>query len=278
MHELVTRELPVVGSDLSTEPRRLRLLLGDRADEAPHIVGDVTELEALDRAVDGHGITNLIHLAALLVPLVRANPPLGAQVNVTGAPSMSSRSRRDGSWPPSSTRRRSPPRARRARSGPPRHAYGVFKRANESTAYVYHAERRLASVGLRPHTVYGVGRDQGTTSAPTTAMLAAAPGGAAPFQVAADIAHAFIAASVASPIGASVHNLPGQTVEISDLISMLGRVAPSADIDCPGVSGRDRQRVVASLAPDLEMTPLQDGVRLMIERFGERLSCESPDW
>ena len=55
--------------------------------------------------------------------------------------------------------------------GPPSTLYGAFKRANEHTARVYFEENGIASVGLRPHTVYGIGRDQGVTSAPTTAML-----------------------------------------------------------------------------------------------------------
>ena len=61
-------------------------------------------------------------------------------------------------------------------SGQPGTLYGVYKRANEGTAHVYWADHGVASVGLRPHTVFGPGRDQGLTSAPTTAMLAAACG------------------------------------------------------------------------------------------------------
>ena len=50
--------------------------------------------------------------------------------------------------------------------GVPSTLYGVYKRANEGTATVFAAERGVPSVGLRPHTVYGVARDQGLTSAP----------------------------------------------------------------------------------------------------------------
>ena len=61
----------------------------------------------------------------------------------------------------------------------------------------------MPSVGLRPHTVYGPGRDQGLTSAPTAAMLAAAAGPAVPLpfggayqlQYAPDVAAAFVAAA-----------------------------------------------------------------------------------
>ena len=50
----------------------------------PRVNGDITDLAALERALDEHGVTNVIHLAALQVPHCRANPPLGAAVNVVG--------------------------------------------------------------------------------------------------------------------------------------------------------------------------------------------------
>ena len=43
--------------------------------------------------------------------------------------------------------------------GAPSTLYGVSKRANEGTASVFAAERDVPSVGLRPHTVYGVARE-----------------------------------------------------------------------------------------------------------------------
>ena len=44
--------------------------------------------------------------------------------------------------------------------------YGVYKQANEGTARVYWLENGLSSVGLRPMTVYGPGRDQGHDERP----------------------------------------------------------------------------------------------------------------
>ena len=58
----------------------------------------------------------------------------------------------------------------------PRNHYGVYKLANEGNARVYWLEDGVASVGLRPMTVYGVGRDQGMTSGPTKAIVAAVLG------------------------------------------------------------------------------------------------------
>src|SRR5205085_10990018 len=54
--------------------------------------------------------------------------------------------------------------------------YGAFKVCNELNARVYWLDRGLTSVGLRPWTVYGVGRDFGITSEPTRAIESAACG------------------------------------------------------------------------------------------------------
>ena len=38
--------------------------------------------------------------------------------------------------------------------------YGVFKIANEGTARLYYQEHKISSVGLRPLTCFGVGKEQ----------------------------------------------------------------------------------------------------------------------
>lgn len=54
--------------------------------------------------------------------------------------------------------------------------YGVYKLANEGTARIYWQDHGVASIGLRPNVVWGPGRDQGLTSPPSKALLAAALG------------------------------------------------------------------------------------------------------
>ena len=91
-------------------------------------------------------------------------------------------------------------------------------------------------MGLRPHTVYGPGRDQGLTSAPTAAMVAAAKGeaftipfgGALQFQYSADAGEAFVRASEAGAQGASVHNLDGPVVTVEEVIAAIEAAAPEA--------------------------------------------------
>ena len=54
--------------------------------------------------------------------------------------------------------------------------YGYFKCCNEGNARIYFQDHGLSSIGLRPWTVYGVGRDFGMTSEPTKAIKALALG------------------------------------------------------------------------------------------------------
>src|SRR4029077_7327839 len=54
----------------------------------------------------------------------------------------------------------------------PPHHYRVYKQANEGNPRIYWQDDGLSSIGVRPMTVYGVGRDQGMTSGPTKAIVA----------------------------------------------------------------------------------------------------------
>src|SRR5262245_40968588 len=143
VHELVRAGREVVTFDLSTEPRRRRLRLGDDVDAVPHVVGDITDGASLEHAIEGHDITHVIHLAALQVPFVRADPPLGARVNVVGTVNVfeAVRRRGEGMAPivyASSIGMFSPrdvdPVSGRLREDAEAHAgnhYGVYKAANE---------------------------------------------------------------------------------------------------------------------------------------------------
>jgi nucleoside-diphosphate-sugar epimerase len=85
LRKLLTDGAFVVGSDVATDSPRLGLVLGDA--HAARLVRaqiDVTDMAQIERALDEHEITMIIHLAALQVPFCRADPPLGAAVNVVG--------------------------------------------------------------------------------------------------------------------------------------------------------------------------------------------------
>src|SRR5436190_913782 len=82
------RNLPATGDrvwvyDLKEDPRRLRLVLPEsEVKKVEFVQGDVTDFNGLLAAIQTHAITHVIHLAGLQVPTCRADPMLGARVNV----------------------------------------------------------------------------------------------------------------------------------------------------------------------------------------------------
>lgn len=114
--------------------------------------------------------------------------------------------------------------------------YGVYKVANEDTAKVYWGEHRIPSIGFRPLSVYGPGRDFGLTADPTLAMKAAVLGrpfhvrwgGRSDFIYAEDVARAILAAVASTLDGARVYNLHGESVAVADVVWMIEEARPAA--------------------------------------------------
>ena len=207
------------------------------------------------RAFDEHGITNVIHLAALQVPFVPRRPAArraGERARhgqrLRGGEASAAWRRRlrlvDRRARRATARCR---RARRARSTASSSAR--TSRPQTSTS----RENGVASVGLRPHTVYGVGRDQGVTSAPTVAMLAAAAGraytipygGACQMQLARDVARAFVAASLPARSRARrCTTCPAAACAIAESSRRSAPAAIGFDDVAAAVPGGGRQRLV----------------------------------
>ncbi|MEX2300053.1 MAG: NAD-dependent epimerase/dehydratase family protein, partial [Bryobacterales bacterium] len=82
--ELLARQLPLVLFDRDSDLRRLDQLLPGRPRDLTVVTGDVTDVEALKRVIEEHQVSRVIHLAALQIPPCRANPLIGATVNVLG--------------------------------------------------------------------------------------------------------------------------------------------------------------------------------------------------
>src|SRR2546430_16964691 len=117
----------------------------------------------------------------MLLPLVQADPPRGAAVNVVGTTNVLEAAKRQGvagiAYASSAAVYGPGAGPRIADAGEPTTLYGVFKLANEGTAHVYFEDEGIGSAGLRPYVVYGPGRDQGLAADPTLAMEAACRGG-----------------------------------------------------------------------------------------------------
>jgi len=238
----------VVSFDLGDDPRRLRLLMTPQElDRVAFVRGDITDFSQVLRVMRDHDVTHVIHLAGLQVPFCRANPVLGAQVNVVGTVNIfeAARQRADQTQRvvyassiavyDADDARPGEPLPNDA-AGHPTTLYGVYKQANEGTARVYWRENGVSSVGLRPYIVFGPGRDQGLTAAPTKAMLAAAAGrpyhipygGRADYEYADDVARTFIACAVVPFTGAEVFHLPGAMLSMEEVVAAIESVLPEA--------------------------------------------------
>jgi nucleoside-diphosphate-sugar epimerase len=283
----------VVIFDKNSDARRLGLIMNEEEISRARVVtGDITEAGSLSPIIDSFGVTNIIHLAGLQVPTCRADPRLGAMVNVVGTINVFESARLAGEQVKNVTYASSAAvfgiveseHAMTERDEP--HAtthYGIFKRCNEGNARVYHLDHGVNSVGLRPLTVYGVGRDFGLTSDPTKAMKAAVVGrpfhirfgGRTDFQYVRDTADVFIRAAAGNLNGAHVFNLHGETVSIGAVIAEIERAWPKAkstitysDTPLAIPAEMDDAAIRATLGP-LPATPLAEGVRATIERFAE---------
>ncbi|KAA3611449.1 MAG: NAD-dependent epimerase/dehydratase family protein [Planctomycetota bacterium] len=276
--------------DLSTDHRRIAdLLEPDQMAQVRFFQGDITDNRTVHRVLEQSEATKVIHLAGLQVPFCKANPISGAMVNVVGtlnvfqaavkcgvtrvvyASSAAVYGRESGDHP-------------RSEQDPAEASthYGVFKRANEGNARVFYLDDGLDTVGLRPLTVYGVGRDQGLTSGPTSAMKAAVLGkpftvgfqGATDYQYVGDTAATFLLCADQAPSGAKIYNLHGDSVEVQEIVDLIQKHLPegqTADIRISGpelpVPPAMKDDALRGDLGELPRTSLSDGIRVTMARF-----------
>ncbi len=280
--QLVREGHTVVGLDLGSDRRRLELIMsGDEVAAVEFVEGDITDLASLERLMEARQIVHVVHLAAMLIPLAAADPPRGALVNVVGTVNVFEAAKRRGlagvAYASSAAvyARSDGVHVAEGADGHPASHYGVHKQANEGAARMYWRDDGLASIGLRPHIVYGAGRDQGLTAGPSLAMLAAARGevyeipfgGRAQFQYAADVAAQFIDAARTASTDAVVRNVGGPSEHVADVVAAIEDAVPES-------AGQItfKQDVLLPLPDDMESpqpqaTPLQQGALETIELF-----------
>jgi len=289
---LAAGERPVV-YDLGDDPWRMRMLVGTDAIRGVTMVrGDIADKDALIRVIGEHKVDRVIHLAAWQVPLCRQDPARGALVNVVGTANVfeAVKAHRDRvsrvvyfssgavfgppeHYGPGPVTDDSPPR--------PATHYGVYKVANEETARVYWEEHKIPSMGFRPLSVYGPGRDFGLTADPTLAMKAAVLGrpyqirwgGATDLIYADDVAQACIAASTSALDRARVYNLHGESARIADVVRMIEEAWPAArgklshvEQPIPFPGALDDPGYQRDLGPR-PRTGLRDGIRKTLDEF-----------
>lgn len=296
----ITRNLLARGErvwiyDLKEDPKRMRLIMDDaQIRKVVFVQGDVTDQARLRATLQQNQITHIVHLAGLQVPVCRANPILGAKVNVLGTLAVFEAVRQlEGQIQRfvyiSSAAVFGPPELYRSAQGQladdvpliPSTHYGVFKCCNEGNARIYFQDFGISSVGLRPWTVFGVGRDFGMTSEPTKAIKSLALkrayhityGGVQDMQYVDDVAKITVRCLEAPYQGAKSYNLRGHVVDLATLHRAMVEVEPSA---AKLITFGERQIAIAydlddsALQSDLGPMPrtsLTEGIRQTLEMF-----------
>src|SRR5260221_2051990 len=294
VRQLVREGEPVYAFDLNEDVHRLRLsMTDDEIARVGFIKGDITEAVQVNTALVDYKIDTILQLAALQVPFCRADPRRGARVNVEGTVNIFQWALETGIkrvtyassagtygnadiYPPGPLSNDAPLI--------PLTLYGVYKQADEALAKVYWQLDKVASIGVRPYTLYGPGRDQGMTSTPTVAMLSAAKGqdyhisfgGVGQYQYARDVANSVIHASRTNFEGAGCFNLGGSVAHMDDIVKYINAVVPDIKItyepkalNLPeSLDGGAFEAVVGKI----DWIPLDEGIRETITTFKSLLA------
>ncbi|WP_170480818.1 NAD-dependent epimerase/dehydratase family protein [Ruegeria arenilitoris] len=275
----------VVAFDLREDRRRLSLLIDDEAASCvTWEVGDISNQDQLYEICGRHNVTAVIHLAGLMIPFCKADPALGARVNVEGTINVLEVARRHGlkrlAYASSSAVHGMPP-------GGPTIAtlYGAYKLANEYTAEVYSLDWGVPSVGIRPNVVYGVGRDQGMTSEFSVGLAHSVIG--KPFRIsyggplswlyAGEAASAFIASVSKDGERAVVFDLNGTCMTVEEGLEILSSLDPAHEITTTGdmlpVPADLSDQPIRDYLGDYPSVKPAEGIRWTLEAF-RRLHSE----
>ena len=284
LRQLVAEGVPCVAFDLVADGRRLRQIAGaDVAASITYAQGDLTLDGDMERVMAEHAPTHIVHLAGLQVPFVAADPVLGALVNVAGTVRVLEAARHSGGTVRGLSYASSAAVYDPAGELRPRTLYGIYKRCNEETARHYAESLGVSSVGLRPWTVFGVGRDQGVTSAPTSAIQAVVRGESLRdpvHRLDGDAVHGRRRRGVhrgrpRAPGGVGVYDLPGVVLSVDEVIAGIEAAIPgsSGRITSTGaelpIAALTPGPSLLELVPDLAVTPFADAVAQTAARFAE---------
>ena len=290
---LIDEGVPFVIHDKTPENGILSQVIDpNKLAKVERVFADIAECGKVSELVNDHGITTIIHLAGLQVPTCRADPLLGARVNVLGTLNVFEAARVHADQVRSVVYASSAAVAGDVGdySGPilddtphvPRTHYGVFKSANEGNARVYYHDHGIRSVGLRPYTVYGVGREVGITSGPTKAIKAAVLGrqyeigfsGTSSFVFVEDLAEIFVAAGRVDKDGAFALNVRGIIDSVERYTELLAEVMPESQGQVSVSGGQlpiaydvEERGLAELLDGDVPQTPLREGIAKTAEHF-----------
>ena len=296
----------------SSNTEQLEIWLGDElreyvdAQKISFVKVDIGDKAALRDALREFAPTHLIHLGALQSPDCAAYPEKGVAVNLTGTMTLfqtvaelekplqrfvfassgavyGKRSMYPGNTVPES-----------AQLAPP-NLYGVWKVAGEHLAALFHEQTNIPTVSLRLNTTYGPGRDQGTTSAPTTVMKSLAIGasqgktiasrmpykGRENYHYVEDVGAHFAGVCMLPFSGCEAFNIKGKTIEVTEFLETIKEVSDELGISDFLDTGVDpaatpnlficdlQDSLIEQKFPGLPRTDIKEGVRKTLAKFVE---------
>ena len=290
---LLDRGADVLIYDQEPNPARLALITSPETAERVRVeTGRIEDTARVKSLVKDGGITHIVHLAAVLMPFCQAQPVAGAMINVIGTLNVFEAARDAGRdvrvvyasssavWGPGEAYEDK--NLSEDQPLKPATHYGIFKQANESNARVFHTLNGINSIGLRPWTVYGVGRDRGLTADPTIALKAVALQkpfqvrltGFMDFQYVEDVAETFVRCLLSDVTGAHVFNLAGDVMRIEDFIRLIPGSSPwitAAGPQVPVAYRMDASQLHAHVS-DIPKTSLEEGVAKTLDLYRRLLA------
>eukprot|EP00055_Hartaetosiga_balthica_P013359 m.68289 g.68289 ORF g.68289 m.68289 type:complete len:343 (+) comp8242_c0_seq1:62-1090(+) len=228
-----------------------QVLSSEQLDQLECHYADISDTKAIVELIEKAEPTSVIHLAGLQIPTCKANPVLGAQVNVIGTLNVFEGVKaycEKATIDPipvvyaSSAAVLGPESDYNETPVPDDHyhkpatIYGVYKLCGEGSARIYWNDHKIPSVGLRPLTCFGVGREFGLTSAPTKAIKATVLNrkykvtftGKTGFSYVRDIARIFIGCTRAKLTQAYAFNIRGVVATAEEFVEILKKTLPEA--------------------------------------------------
>lgn len=228
----------------------IKLWLGENLDPRIEFVTmDVSDYESVKTLTPQINPTHIIHLGGFQSPDCSANHLKGMEINVGGTMALFDVAEKlpqlkrlvfASSGAVYGKRLMYPDAtiAEEVRLTPPNH-YGIWKLAGEHLARFFHDNTGIPTVCLRLNTTYGLGRDKGMTSAPTSAIKAIALGAvknkvipfAMPYQglenyhYVEDVGEHFAICTLQSYEGYGYFNIKGKTIEVKQFLEIVRQQA-----------------------------------------------------
>ena len=262
---------------------RFDTVAGPPAEGAVDVRGDITQMPHLLEAIGEHGVTRIVHLAALLPPVTEERPHTGLLVNIQGAANVFEATR----W--AKIERvvyassiavygdQSHVGDRALTEGDPSQPYNVYgqtKAVNDFTAARYRERWGLDLRGIRICTVFGHGRTTGLTGMIGGLLISRTavglpveipvdPAEASSMIYVEDAAEIFTRAVLGGELRSPVYNTGGHLATVREVADMVAEIIPGAkftfgEARVPHVYLVDNSRMLRDIG--YELPPLRQRV------------------